>query len=693
MKRPPFFLILFTLLLTNYSSKSQIEIIWQKRFGGSYDEQAKAIIPSGDGGFILSGWTKSSGAGGKDALIIKIDSKGETVWEKTFGKTDDDYVSCAQLSPEGNYIIGGTTKNIQTGNYCLWVFALDKLGKQLWEYVSIGSEWDAAKSIVCMPDGYAIAAVHKNKGDQDKESILLKLGKKGNRIWETPFGVRYYDDEPASVVQTPDEGFFITGWSKKDSGPVKQIHLAKIDKRGNIEWEKTHGGEQMDYARAGAITPDNRFIVAAVTRSVGQGEEDVRLIKLDMRGEIEWDKTYGGMRAEHVTAIIPDSDNGCVITGWTNSKGNGKENIFLARFDRKGNLLWERFPANYNWSTAESIIKSENGYVIAGWANSEEGDESDFLVLSATDNFDAQLEKEIEKIVLAGDTRSKDEIKKEVVNLLKSKQGSVAEALTQDDNNPVYRGSGDPLKGLNVSSIGNYYALIIGIDNYSGNWGPLKNAVRDANAVENILKTKYKFDHFKSLINERATRANIIREFEWLVENVTAKDNVFIYYSGHGEFKKNLDKGYWVPFDATSNSTTAYISNSDIQTFLNGIKSKHTLLVSDACFSGDIFRGNTISVPFEESDKYYAEVNALKSRQALTSGGVEPVMDGGKEGHSVFAYYFIQTLIQNSSKYFDAGQLFSKIKIPIVNNSEQTPNLNPVKNTGDEGGQFIFILK
>ncbi|MFH1004866.1 MAG: caspase family protein [Bacteroidota bacterium] len=263
---------------------------------------------------------------------------------------------------------------------------------------------------------------------------------------------------------------------------------------------------------------------------------------------------------------------------------------------------------------------------------------------------------------------------------------------------PLYRGSGDPLKGLNVSKskemiIGKYYALIIGINKYGGTWSPLVNAVNDAKAIEAILKTKYKFDNFRTLYNEQASRTNIISEMEWLVQNIKEQDNVFIYYSGHGEFKQELNKGFWVPVDATTKSTANYISNADIQTYLGGIKSKHTLLIADACFSGDIFRGSTISVPFEESEKYYKEVHNLLSRQAITSGGLEPVMDGGKDGHSVFAYYFLKVLGDNDNKFCDAGQIYNKIKIPIINNSDQSPKFAPVKNTGDEGGQFIFIKK
>ncbi|HTA61849.1 MAG TPA: caspase family protein [Bacteroidia bacterium] len=277
-------------------------------------------------------------------------------------------------------------------------------------------------------------------------------------------------------------------------------------------------------------------------------------------------------------------------------------------------------------------------------------------------------------------------------------QNQAPSAPATKDNTTQYRGSGDPLKGLNVDKsttlqVGDYYALIIGIDKYTGSWQPLKNGVKDAKAVEALLRQKYKIDVFKTLYDVQATRKGIITTMEWLAANVKEKDNVLIYFSGHGEYKQQLGKGYWVPVDAQTTSTSDYISNNDIQTFLTGIKSKHTLLISDACFSGDIFRGNTIGVPFENSERYYKEVNNLASRQALTSGGIEPVMDGGKEGHSVFAYYFLKALTGNVSKFYDASQLFSTIKIPVTNNSEQSPQFQAIKNTGDEGGQFIFIKK
>jgi len=266
-------------------------------------------------------------------------------------------------------------------------------------------------------------------------------------------------------------------------------------------------------------------------------------------------------------------------------------------------------------------------------------------------------------------------------------------------NYSEFRGGNDPLKGLNVAQamksveVGEYYGLIIGIDEYSGEWPMLKNAVNDAKSVAEILSAKYSFQYMKTLYNKEATRDNILKEFETLLQKVKENDNVLIYYSGHGEYIQNMDKGFWVPVDASAKSISKYISNEDIKAFLTGIHSKHTLLVTDACFSGDIFRGKTMTIPYENSTKYYAKMHSLSSRKALTSGGVEPVLDKGKDNHSIFAYYFLQALSNNTEKYFDAGQLFDFLKIPVVNNSYQTPAYSPIRNAGDEGGQFIFIMK
>ena len=258
-------------------------------------------------------------------------------------------------------------------------------------------------------------------------------------------------------------------------------------------------------------------------------------------------------------------------------------------------------------------------------------------------------------------------------------------AKTTDEGAKDY-GSGEAIEKTR------YVALVIGINAYTGTWPVLGNAVNDARGVAAELQKDYNFSMIRTIYDKEATRTKIMAELEWLVDNLNENDNLVIFYSGHGEFKESLNKGFWVPVDALNNTTSQLISNSDLHTFIASIRTKHTLLIADACFSGDITRSRMNYIE-DDNEKFYRKAHSLMSRHAITSGGIEPVMDGGKEGHSIFTYYLIKALRDNRAKFIDATHMFDNIKVPIVNNSDQSPKYLPLKNTGDEGGEFIFYRK
>ncbi|MGE5498334.1 MAG: caspase family protein [Syntrophothermus sp.] len=248
-------------------------------------------------------------------------------------------------------------------------------------------------------------------------------------------------------------------------------------------------------------------------------------------------------------------------------------------------------------------------------------------------------------------------------------------------------------KTEDLISGGKFVGLLIGINSYHGYWPALICPVNDARELGYVLMDKYGFDTVITVYDKDATRKNIIQQLEWLTENLKKDDNLLIFYAGHGQFNKNLNRGYWVPSDAASNSTADYIPNGEIRTFMSGIPAKHILLITDACFGGDIFRGKTESLAFDPNnmERYYREVYRRQSRLALTSGGLEQVRDEGREGHSIFAFYLLKALKENKNRLMDASQLYNELRIAVANNSEQTPILQAVKDTYDEGGQFIFV--
>jgi len=246
-----------------------------------------------------------------------------------------------------------------------------------------------------------------------------------------------------------------------------------------------------------------------------------------------------------------------------------------------------------------------------------------------------------------------------------------------------------------ILSKGRNWLLVVGINGYV-HWPPLENASTDAQSVRSILIENYGFypSQVIELYDKEATRANIIKKLEYLARTVRPEDNLMIYYAGHGTFDNLLQRGYWIPVDADIGSSAQYLPNTDLQVFLAAIRSRATLVVSDACFSGTVFREGPSTFPLYQDERYFRQVSKLKARQAIVSGGNEPVMDTGiSNQHSVFAYYFLDRLKQNQDKYLTVSTLFERIKIPITNSSQQTPQCKQIHNTGDEGGEFVFVKK
>lgn len=231
------------------------------------------------------------------------------------------------------------------------------------------------------------------------------------------------------------------------------------------------------------------------------------------------------------------------------------------------------------------------------------------------------------------------------------------------------------------------YALIIGINDYEDDRiNDLNNPIADGRRIKDVLLTEYTFysDNIYSL--ENPSRTEVIKTFDELSKKITSKDNLLIFYAGHGTWDENLQKGYWLPSDASKDDRANWFSNSLLKDYISGIKSKHTLLISDACFSGGIFK--TRNAFYEQ--KAMQELYKLPSRKAITSGAMNTVPD-----KSVFLDFLIKRLQENQNKTLTAEQLFSSFRIAVINNSpnSQVPLYGDIKETGDEGGDFIFVRK
>lgn len=254
---------------------------------------------------------------------------------------------------------------------------------------------------------------------------------------------------------------------------------------------------------------------------------------------------------------------------------------------------------------------------------------------------------------------------------------------------------GSPLAQKDVA-LGTYHALVIGNNDYKI-LRRLRTAVNDAREVARILERDY---GFKVTLLLNATRYDTLSALNAMRERLTEKDNLLIYYAGHGELDKVNQRGHWLPVDAEPNSSANWISNIAITDVLNAMTVRQLLVVADSCFSGTLTRSSLGQLEGGLSEGDRAKLMQLmaqkRSRMAMSSGGVEPVLDSVGGPHSVFAQSFIE-LLRNNSGVLLGQEMFRHLQLRVAAVAQQrvddpqVPEYAPIKFAGHESGDFLFV--
>ena len=383
-------LALFSFLIsgcTKQSTTPSTQAVWQKTFGGSYNDEAYSIQQTTDGGYIVAGYTYSFGAGGSDVYVIKLDENGNKVWEKTYGGSGDDYAFSIQQTTDGGYIVAGYTSSFGEGNYDFYIIKLDANGNKLWEKTFGGSYNDKAYSIQQTTDGgYIVAGSTISFGEGGSDVYVIKLDKNGDKVWEKTFG-GIADDEAKSIQQTTDGGYIVAGYTFSFGEGGSDVYVIKLYENGNESWEKTFGGNGWDEASFIQQTNDEGYIVAGYTFSFGEGWDDVYVIKLDKNGNKVWDKTYGGGNGDRANSIQQTKDGGYIVAGMTSSLGAGNYDFYIIKLDANGNKLWEKTFGGSKYDPAWSIQQTnDGGYIVAGSTISFGAGGSDIYVIKLDEN-------------------------------------------------------------------------------------------------------------------------------------------------------------------------------------------------------------------------------------------------------------------------------------------------------------------
>ncbi|MBK6542526.1 MAG: T9SS type A sorting domain-containing protein [Flavobacteriales bacterium] len=324
-------------------------LIWQKPLGGSLDDRAYSIEQTSDGGYVAAGYTTSNNGdvtgyhGGDDMWVVKLDASGTLLWQKALGGSDGDYAQTILRTSDNGYIIAGQTSSNDgdvTGNHGdrdFWIVKLDSAGTVLWQKTFGGTSYDTASSIAFTSDGGYVAAgltysingdVTGNQGEND--FWIVKFDDVGTLLWQRTLGGSDVDGA-GSILQTADGGYIVAGVTSSADGDVtgnhggRDVWVVKLDSTGALSWQRAIGGSGDDSAHGIQLTNDGGYILSGHTTSNdgdvsgNHGNYDTWVMKLDSIGWLEWQKPLGGSDYDVGGGIQQTADGGCVVASFARS--------------------------------------------------------------------------------------------------------------------------------------------------------------------------------------------------------------------------------------------------------------------------------------------------------------------------------------------------------------------------------------
>jgi hypothetical protein len=385
------------------------ELDWVKNFGGSGEDTARAIISTTDGGFAVFGFSESTDGDLKektlpvnDYWLLKLDAHGNLEWTKTYGGSKDDRGQSLVQTKDGGYAVTGYAMSsdgdgtVNNGFHDNWVLKLDASGNIEWEKSYGFSGHDHSYDIVETEDGGLFFAgfldITSARADGNTEKRVstrhgvgefwgTKIDNKANVEWRGYFGGTN-NDRAHSVVRADDGGFVMAGFTESDDFDIENARgsydfwVIKLDDKGNLIWEGSFGGTGIERAQDVGKTADGGFVITGNTFSndidvsKNNGASDIWLIKLDANGKKVWEKSYGGSEFDDGQSVTLSKDGGFIITGnskSSNSDSNsnaGENDIWLIKTDPQGNLEWQKTFGGSGLDYGFDAIESADGSIV-----------------------------------------------------------------------------------------------------------------------------------------------------------------------------------------------------------------------------------------------------------------------------------------------------------------------------------------
>jgi hypothetical protein len=376
------------------SSVSANSEVWSRTYGGDGTDACIAMVQTADGGFALLGYADLN-----HSLLIKTDAHGNMEWNKSIGGSNHGAESFIRTLDGGYAFVGSyaslisglvPVENLPEGHWSfMWLLKTDAYGNVVWNRTfSDEAGYSYGSSLVQTTDGgYALAGASLSSSPSDREDLLLlKTDAYGNKEWSRLYGGSEEKRLP-EVVQTSDGGFALVCSTYSFGAGYADFWFIKTDEFGNIEWNQTYGGAEMDIPTSLLQLTDGSFAIAGNTDSFGNnGVYDFWLIKTDNRGNVEWNQTYGTEACDVTPCLVQTSDGGYALAGYSFAESSTAD-FLLVKTDDYGHMQWNQTYAGGSLKGLCSLIQtSDGGFALSAGKGSPESMDSDFWLIKTDEN-------------------------------------------------------------------------------------------------------------------------------------------------------------------------------------------------------------------------------------------------------------------------------------------------------------------
>jgi hypothetical protein len=394
------------IILTN-------QLDWQKALGGSDQDYPYSLASTSDGGYLVAGAILSSDGdvtghhGNYDFWVVRLKADRTIAWQKSYGGSGNDLAYSIAVLADGGCVVAGYSNSTNGdvhnnhGDYDFWIVRLNTGGDTLWTKSYGGTGADHGKSILPVSDGFLVLGYTNSSSSGDVGSTrgsndlwLVKLDANGNLIRTTSMGGSSIDFG-LSIAASADGGYLMAGRTLSNNGDITGNHgdydywIVKLNAAGNVVFNKTLGGSSTDVANSIIATPDGGAVVCGYSGSTdgdvtgNHGMDDFWMVKLNATGAIVWQKTLGGAYNDRGTAMAAAPGGGYIATGYSVSAdgdvtGNhGAYDCWVVRVDGSGKVIWQKSLGGTDQDYGSAIMPvSNNGFIIAGYGYSTDGDVS-----------------------------------------------------------------------------------------------------------------------------------------------------------------------------------------------------------------------------------------------------------------------------------------------------------------------------